>query len=97
MMVLLTYDVQTTDKLGISRLRKVAKLCEDYGQRVQNSVFELVVTPAELTEIKIKMLETIDEEKDSVRYYHLGSNWQIKVETAGKATSFDPENDVFIF
>lgn len=97
MMVLVTYDVSTENSKGQSRLRKVARVCKDYGQRVQNSVFELIVTPAEMIEVKHKLEEIIDMEKDSIRYYHMGKNWQIHVESVGKKTSFDPERDVFIF
>ena len=97
MMVLVTYDVSTENSKGQSRLRKVARVCKDYGQRVQNSVFELIVTPAEMVEVKHKLEEIIDMEEDSIRYYHMGKNWQIHVESVGKKTSFDPERDVFIF
>ncbi|NLI62484.1 MAG: CRISPR-associated endonuclease Cas2 [Methanosarcinaceae archaeon] len=97
MMVLVTYDVNTETKEGKSRLRRVARVCEDYGQRVQNSVFECITTPAELVDLKQKLKVIIDMEKDSLRFYHLGSNWQIRVESMGKITSYDPEKDTFIF
>lgn len=97
MMILVTYDVSTESSGGKSRLRKVARVCKDYGQRVQNSVFELIVTLAEMVELKHKLEEIIDVEKDSIRYYHIGKNWQIHVESVGRKTSFDPEQDVFIF
>lgn len=97
MLVLVTYDINNTDVSGSKRLRKVAKICENYGQRVQNSVFEVIATPAQLIELKHELKNAIDEEFDSVRYYHLGSNWQGHVESIGKKTSFDPEKDVFVF
>lgn len=97
MLIVLTYDVETTDREGQKRLRKVAKTCVDYGQRVQSSVFEIIATPAQVVELKHKISKIIDKECDSVRYYHMGSNWQGHVESVGKRTSFDPENDVFIF
>ncbi len=97
MFVLVSYDVETLDVSGRKRLREVAKICKNYGQRVQNSVFEVIATPAQLVELKHKLKDSIDEEKDSIRFYHLGSNWQGYVESMGKKTSFDPEKDVFIF
>lgn len=97
MLILATYDIETTDKNGRTRLRRIANICKDYGQRVQNSVFECLVTPSEFEELKFKVKKELDLEKDSVRYYHLGSNWKPKVETIGKVTSFNPEEDSFIF
>ena len=75
MMVLVTYDVNTETAKGRKRLRHVAKLCVDYGQRVQNSVFECLVAPAEFVEIKSKLLDIIDPDSDSIRFYFLGKNW----------------------
>lgn len=95
MMVLVTYDVNTTAK-GRKRLRHVAKLCVDYGQRVQNSVFECSVAPAEFVEIKSKLLDIIDPDSDSIRFYFLGKNWQNRVETIGRDTSYDPDIGVLI-
>ncbi|MDO5713283.1 MAG: CRISPR-associated endonuclease Cas2 [Tissierellia bacterium] len=97
MLVLVTYDVETITKDGRKRLRQVAKCCVNYGQRVQNSVFECVVTPAQLAEMKIKLSELINDEKDSLRIYHLGKNWQIRVENMGKNDTYDPERDTFVF
>lgn len=91
MMVLVTYDVNTESSAGRKRLRHVAKLCVDYGQRVQNSVFECSVTPAEFVEIKAKLLDLIDVNSDSIRFYLLGKNWQNRVETIGRDTSYDPD------
>ena len=83
MMVLVTYDVDFTQPKGAKRLRKVAKLCERYGVRVQNSVFEMLVDPAQLAQIKVSMSEIIDMKADSVRFYRLGSKWETKIETMG--------------
>ena len=81
MYVLVTYDVRTKDKLGQKRLRRVAKICSDYGQRVQNSVFELKVDPAQWTECKQKLCSEVDSSEDSLRFYYLGH----QLETAGRA------------
>lgn len=84
MMIVLSYDVDTTDAAGAKRLRKVAKICESYGCRVQNSVFELIVDPAQLVALKEKLTQTIDTERDSVRLYRLGSNWKPRIESLGR-------------
>lgn len=84
MMIVLSYDVDTTDAAGAKRLRKVAKICESYGCRVQNSVFELIVDPAQLVALKEKLTRTIDTERDSVRLYRLGSNWKPRIESLGR-------------
>ena len=94
MMVLVTYDVNTETAQGRKRLRHVAKLCVDYGQRVQNSVFECSVTPAEFVEIKAKLLSLT--ESDSIRFYLLGKNWQNRLETIGRDTSYDPDIGVLL-
>lgn len=91
MLVLITYDVNTTNPGGCKRLHKVSKLCKDYGQRVQNSVFECLVDPQKFAELKHRLEKIIDVEKDSVRYYYLGSNWKKRVEHVGAKVSFDPE------
>jgi CRISPR-associated endoribonuclease cas2 len=96
MMVLITYDVNTKSASGIKRLRKVAKQCVNYGQRFQNSVFECSLTPAQLVNLKNKLLEIIDQDHDSVRFYNLGKNWQNRVETIGKDDSYDPDKDLLI-
>lgn len=96
MMVLVTYDVNTETAQGRKRLRHVAKLCVDYGQRVQNSVFECSVTPAEFVEIKAKLLSIIDTDNDSIRFYLLGKNWQNRLETIGRDTSYDPDIGVLL-
>lgn len=96
MMVLITYDVETMTSAGRRRLRKVAKQCLNYGQRVQNSVFECVVDPAQFAILRHKLEETIDPEKDSLRFYYLGSKWNNKVDHIGIKPSFNPEEDTFI-
>ena len=96
MMVLVTYDVETMSPTGEKRLRKVAKQCVNYGQRVQNSVFECIVDPAQFAELKYRLTEMIDKEKDSIRFYFLGSNWGGKIETIGVITSFNPESELII-
>ena len=84
MMVLVSYDVSTIDKRGQSRLRKVAKICQDYGTRVQNSVFECVVDPAMWVTFKSRLEDIYDSEQDSLRYYFLGANWDKRIEHLGK-------------
>lgn len=96
MMILVTYDVETITSEGNRRLRKVAKICKDYGQRVQNSVFECIVSPSDYIHLKKRLEREIDKERDSLRFYKLGKNWQVNVEFMGKITSFDPEKDSFI-
>lgn len=96
MMVLVSYDVSTIDKAGQRRLRRVAKACLDFGQRVQNSVFECDVDPAQWTELKNRLIELIDEEQDSLRFYHLGANWQHRVEHVGAKPTLDLRNDPLI-
>lgn len=91
MFVIVTYDVCTKTRQGSKRLRTVAKLCENYGQRVQNSVFECLVDPAQFSELRHRLIKTIDPEKDSLRFYRLGSNWRPKVEHVGAKPGYDPE------
>lgn len=91
MFVLITYDVCTEDAAGRKRLRQVAKQCTNYGQRVQNSVFECVIEPATFKEVQYKLESIIDSEKDSLRYYFLGKNYQSKVEHVGAKPSRDVE------
>ncbi|NLM25078.1 MAG: CRISPR-associated endonuclease Cas2 [Firmicutes bacterium] len=91
MMVLITYDVATDDVEGKRRLRLVAKTCVDYGQRVQNSVFECLVDPVQFAQLRKKLEDIIDPEKDSLRYYFLGSNWKRRVEHVGAKETYDPE------
>jgi CRISPR-associated protein Cas2 len=96
MLVLITYDVSTESEGGKRRLRRVAKLCVDYGQRVQKSVFECVVDPAQWTRLKHALAEEIDPEKDSLRFYFLGANWRTKVEHVGARPAYDPEGPLIL-
>lgn len=89
MMVLVTYDVATTTPEGRRRLHRVAKACLDYGQRVQYSVFECQVDPAQWAELKFRLLRIMDPEQDSLRCYMLGSNWQRRVEHHGAKPAVD--------
>lgn len=91
MVVLVTYDVSTVDARGRRRLRRVAKVCEDYGQRVQNSVFECLVDPADWTVLKSKLLKLYEPTEDSLRFYYLGRNWRRRVEHHGIKNVLDPE------
>ena len=90
-MVLITYDIDTTDAAGRKRLRRIAKTCVNYGQRVQASVFECDVDAAMLVVLKGKLSKIIDPEKDSIRFYRLGDNWHGKVEHYGAKPGYDPE------
>ena len=83
MFVLVSYDVSTKDRAGVRRLRRVAKTCMDYGQRVQNSVFECIVDPDIWTRLRLRLLDEIDSEKDSLRFYFLGSNFKRRIEHHG--------------
>lgn len=96
MQVLITYDVKTSSKTGNKRLRQVAKICTNYGQRVQNSVFELNIYPSDLVKIKSQLKKAIDLEEDSIRIYNLGKNWERRVESLGKDETYNPEKDLLI-
>ena len=96
MLVLVSYDVATTTPAGQRRLRRVAKTCQDYGQRVQYSVFECIVDPAQWTKLKERLISEIDKEKDSLRFYYLGSNWQHRVEHVGAKEALDQEGPLLI-
>mgnify|MGYP002624846948 FL=1 len=96
MLILITYDVDTTTKAGEKRLRKVARECVNYGQRVQNSVFECLLTEAQLVGLKSTLSAIINDTTDSIRFYFLGNNWQRKIETIGRQTSFDPTEALII-
>lgn len=89
MLVLVTYDVRTSEGDGARRLRTVAKACQDFGQRVQYSVFEIEVDPAQWTKLKARLERAIDPEHDSLRYYYLGANWRRKVEHVGAKQAVD--------
>ncbi|ENO88266.1 CRISPR-associated endonuclease Cas2 [Thauera aminoaromatica] len=89
MMILVSYDVSTSSTSGQRRLRRLAKTCRDYGQRVQYSVFEIEVDSAQWTFLKNRLCELIDPEQDSLRFYYLGRNWQNKVEHVGAKPALD--------
>lgn len=91
MMMLVSYDVAQDEK-GTKRLRHIAKLCENYGQRVQYSVFECLVDPAEWATLKTKLISEINPKYDSLRFYSLGANWQPKVEHIGAKSAINPQN-----
>lgn len=91
MMVLITYDVQTTSPDGAKRLRSISKICQNYGQRVQNSVFECLVDPVQFKQLKTQLEDVMDRKTDSLRYYMLGANWKRKVEHVGVKEGYDPE------
>lgn len=91
MVVLVTYDVSTVEPEGRKRLRRVAKTCENYGQRVQNSVFECLLEPADWTVLKAKLLKLYEPEEDSLRFYYLGRKWRRRVEHHGTKKTLDPE------
>ena len=96
MFVLVTYDVKTSDPGGTKLLRRVAKACKDYGQRVQYSVFECIVDPAQWTVFRQKLIDRINPEKDSLRFYFLGSNWKRRVEHVGAKAAIDQEGPLII-
>ena len=91
MLVLITYDVNTTTAEGKRRLRTVAKKCVAHGQRVQNSVFECLLDEAQYRMLKAELTQTIDVEKDSLRFYELGNKYQSKVEHVGAKRGYSPE------
>jgi CRISPR-associated protein Cas2 len=89
MMMLISYDVATESDGGKRRLRRVARACRDFGQRVQYSLFECEVDPAQWVKFKARLIEEIDAEKDSLRFYHLGANWKRRVEHVGAKPTLD--------
>jgi len=94
--VLISYDVSVTDRGGPSRLRRVAKACQDYGQRVQFSVFECILDPAQWVMLKQRLIDEINPEMDSLRFYYLGSNWKRRVEHIGAKTTVDQEGPLIV-
>ena len=96
MLVLITYDVNTQTASGRKRLRKVAKECVNYGQRVQNSVFECVMDSAKFRQVKNILEKIIDKEKDSIRFYYLGDNYKNKIEHIGAKESYDVEGPLIL-
>lgn len=96
MMTLVSYDVSTVDAVGRKRLRKVAKECVNYGQRVQNSVFEVDVDYGTFLKLKDRLMKIIDEKQDSLRFYYLGNNWKRRVEHIGAKETYDPEGSLIL-
>lgn len=96
MLVLVTYDVNTENPEGRKRLRRVAKKCENMGQRVQKSVFECLVDMAQWVEFRQRLIDEIDMEEDSLRFYFLGNNWKRRIEHVGAKPSYDPEGPLVI-
>ena len=96
MMTLVSYDVSTVDAAGRKRLRKVAKECVNYGQRVQNSVFEVDVDYGTFLKLKDRLMKIIDEEQDSLRFYYLGNNWKRRVEHIGAKETYDPAGSLIL-
>jgi len=90
LLVLVSYDV-SIEKKGQKRLRRVAKACENYGQRVQYSIFECIVDPAQWTVLRQRLIDEIEPELDSLRFYFMGSNWKRKIEHIGAKKSIDME------
>ena len=90
MLMLITYDVSTLDRAGKRRLRRIAKACKDYGQRVQYSVFECEIDPAQWANLRQRLINEIDQSADSLRFYRIGSNWRPRIEHIGTKVSYDP-------
>ena len=96
MMVLISYDVSTTDPAGRKRLRDIAKKCRDHAQRVQNSVFEADLDYGKFLKLKHELIDLIDHEQDSLRFYYLGNNWKKSVEHIGAKPTYDPEGPIIL-
>ena len=96
MYVLITYDVATSTDGGTTRLRQVAKACLDYGQRVQNSVFECKLDPAQMVELRARLEKIIKPEHDSLRYYHLGNHWERRVDHIGAKPTYNVEGPLIV-
>lgn len=91
MLVVVAYDVSTESEKGRRRLRRVARVCENCGQRVQNSVFECLVDAAQWARVRARLIKEINEEDDSLRFYFLGDNWKRRVEHVGTKVAYDPQ------
>lgn len=96
MMVIISYDVSTSDQGGKKRLRKVAKECQNHAQRVQNSVFEADLDYSAFLKLKSRLIELIDWDKDSLRFYYLGNNWERRVEHIGAKQTYNPEGVIIL-
>jgi CRISPR-associated protein Cas2 len=96
MMVLISYDVCTEDKAGKTRLRKIAKECENHAQRVQNSVFEADLDYGSFLKMKERLIELMDPKQDSLRFYYLGNRWEKRIEHIGAKPTYNPEGILII-
>jgi len=96
MLVVVAYDVNTESKEGRKRLRRVARVCENYGQRVQNSVFECLVDAGQWIRVRGQLVEEINHTKDSLRFYFLGDNWKGRSEHVGTKGSYDPQGPLIL-
>ena len=96
MMVLISYDVSTSDEGGKKRLGKVARECQNHAQRVQNSVFEADLDYSAFMKLKSRLEDIIDKENDSLRFYYLGNNWKHRIEHIGAKNTYDPEGVIII-
>jgi len=96
MMVLVSYDVNTQDAEGRKRLRHIARECENWGQRVQFSVFECMVDPAQWAAMRAGLIDMMDEKKDSLRFYFLGANWRKRLEHVGSKAGYDPQGPLVL-
>jgi len=96
MLVLVTYDVNTGTPKGRRRLRQVAKACEDFGQRVQKSVFECMVDPAQWADLRGRLTSVVEPDEDSLRFYFLGSNWKPRIEHIGAKPAYDPQGPLIV-
>ena len=96
MFVIVSYDVSTTTAEGRRRLSRMAKVCLDFGQRVQNSVFECQVDPVQWATLKHRLLEVVHEKEDSLRFYFLGRNWRRRVEHHGRGRALDMEGPLIV-
>lgn len=96
MLVVVAYDVNTESEAGRRRLRRVARVCEGYGQRVQNSVFEVLVDAAGWVRARTRLLAEISQAEDSLRFYFLGDNWKGRIEHVGAKPSYDPQGPLIV-
>lgn len=96
MLIVIAYDVNTETKQGKRRLRRVAKLCENYGQRVQFSLFECSIQNAMWIKLRARLTATIDPERDSLRFYFLGNEWEARIEHVGAKAAYNPEGPLII-
>lgn len=95
-MVIVTYDICTTNDTGAYRLRKINRICRNVGHNIQGSVFECIVTPAELNYLRKAILDAIDDSVDKVRIYHIGRNWRRNIESLGLDDEYDPEGALIV-